>query len=275
MIREGWTGPGAASERRALLGRLRPRRPRPLWVAVLTVLLCGCGWLGWTWYRSSSFVQVRTVRITGLAGPDVGQIQAALTGAALRMTTLDVNVAKLEASVARFRFVQGMAVSSRGSHAVTIHVAEQVPVAVAEFGSESRVVAADGRLVGGAVPGVRLPRLPLAQAPTGPTVSAPGARSAVAVLAAAPYALISHIANATWSAQHGVVVQLRKGPQLYFGAAVELAKKWRSAIAVLQNKYSVGASYIVLTDPVHPAAGVGVSPSRAAALGLATGAGSG
>ena len=275
MIRDGWTGPGAASERRALLGRLRPPRPRPLSVAVLTVLLCGCGWLGWTWYRSSNFVHVRTVRITGLAGPDVGKIQAALTDAALRMTTLDLNVAKLEASVARFRFVQGLAVSSSGSHVVTIHVAEQVPVAVAEFGSESRVVAADGRLVGGAVPGVRLPRLPLAQAPTGPSVSAPGARSAVAVLAAAPYKLISHIANATWSAQHGVIVQLRNGPQLYFGAAVELAKKWRSAIAVLQNKYSVGASYIVLTDPVHPAAGVGVSPSRAAALGLATGVGSG
>jgi hypothetical protein len=273
VIRDGRSPAALQSGWRLALGCLRPRLPRPFTAVIMTLCLCGLGWLGWTWYRSSSFVQVRAVRVTGLAGPDVRQIRTALTAAALRMTTLDLNVARLESTVARFGFVQGLAVSSSGPHALTIHVAEQVPVAVAEYGSGSSVVAADGRLLGARAAGLRLPRLPLAQAPTGQTLSAPGARSAVAVLAAAPYTLIPHIANATWSAQHGVVVQLRRGPQLYFGPADELARKWRSAIAVLQSKYSVGASYIVVSDPVHPAAGVGVSPSRAAALGLATGVG--
>ncbi len=265
----------ALGGRRAVPWRLGPWRPRPLWTVLVIASVCGCGWLCWMWFRSSTFVQVRSVKITGLAGPDIAQIRSALTGAALQMTTLDLSVAKLEAGVARFRFVQSLAVSSISAHAIVIHVAEQVPVAVAAYPGGTRVVAADGQLIAGGARGVRLPKLPLAQSPSEPVVSAAGARAAVAVLAAAPYALIPHIANATWTAQHGVVVQLRKGPQLYFGPAVELGRKWRSAIAVLQNRYSAGASYIVVTDPVHPAAGVGVSASRAAALGLATGAGGG
>jgi hypothetical protein len=73
------------------------------------------------------------------------------------------------------------------------------------------------------------------------------------------------------SPQHGVVVQLRNGPQLYFGPTDELAHKWAAVVAVLQNRDSAGAGYIDVSDPGRPAAGVGVSNRQAVALGLAAG----
>ena len=52
-----------------------------------------------------------------------------------------------------------------------------------------------------------------------------------------------------------MIVQLRNGPQLYFGPTAQLARKWTAAVAVLQNKGSAGAAYIDVTDPQRPAAG--------------------
>jgi hypothetical protein len=120
-----------------------------------------------------------------------------------------------------------------------------------------------------------LPAVPLSSAPAGQAITAPGARAAIAVLAAAPYALLAHVSNATSSSAHGVIVQLRRGPQLYFGPGTQLRRKWAAVVAVLQNKDSVGASYIDVTDPQRPAPGAGVSQQQASALGLATGAAAG
>ncbi len=69
-----------------------PRRLRSLHTLVLVLVLLLIGWLGWTWYRSSSFVKVDSVKVTGLSGPDVPQIRDALTAAALQMTTLNVDM---------------------------------------------------------------------------------------------------------------------------------------------------------------------------------------
>ncbi len=143
-----------------------------------------------------------------------------------------------------------------------IHVAEQVPVAFVESGSSRQLVDADGAFLSNSTP-VRgaLPVVPVSSAQGNGSVSAPGARAAVTVLAAAPYALLSHIASATSSSQHGVIVQLRHGPQLYFGPSGQLPQKWAAAVAVLQNSDSVGASYIDVTDPGRPASGA-ASPRR-------------
>ncbi len=265
MISDSW-----ARERRFALPRLLPRRLRSLHTLVLVLVVVLIGWLGWTWYQSSSFVKVESVKVTGLSGPDVPQIRDALTAAALQMTTLNVDMAKLEASVSAYSYVHTLTVTSSGRHAVVIQVAERVPVAFLESGSSRRLVDADGAFLSNSTP-VRgaLPVVPVSSAQGSGSVSAPGARAAVAVLAAAPYALLSHIASATSSTMHGVIVQLRHGPQLYFGPSVQLAQKWAAAVAVLQNSDSVGASYIDVTDPGRPASGAGVSPSQAAALGLA------
>jgi hypothetical protein len=80
---------------------------------------------------------------------------------------------------------------------------------------------------------------------------------------------MAHIESATMSPLHGVIVQLRNGPQLYFGPTDDLTQKWAAAVAVLQNKDSADADYIDVSDPSRPAAGAGISNARAVALGLA------
>ncbi|MDE3133991.1 MAG: cell division protein FtsQ/DivIB [Acidobacteriota bacterium] len=259
-----------ARERRLTIPRLLPRRLRSLHTLALVLVAVLVGWLGWTWYRGSSFVKVQRVTVTGLSGPDVPQIRDALRGAALQMTTLDMNIARLESAVSQYGYVQRLTVAAQGAHAVVIHVAEQVPVAIVQVGGRDQVVDADGQLLSGSTTHGALPVVPLASTPDGTSITAPGARAAIATLAAAPYALLAHVQSATSSSAHGVLVQLRNGPVIYFGPDTQLTPKWTAAVAVLQSTDSAGASYIDVTDPARPAAGAGVSQTQASALGLAS-----
>jgi cell division septal protein FtsQ len=266
MITGSWV-----RDRGFAMPRLLPRRIRSLHSLVLVLALVLVGYLGWLWYRDSSFVKVHRVTVTGLSGPDVPEIRDALTQAALGMTTLDMQISKLESVVQQYAYVQSITVTTHGAHAVTIHVAEQVPVAVVKLGGNLQVVDADGRLLSSTtVTHSLLPLVPLRSAPASGRIEASGARAAVAVLAAAPYSLLPHIASATSTGVHGAVVQLRNGPQLYFGEVSQLHQKWDAALAVLRDRHSAGADYIDVTDPLLPAAGVGVSPRQASALGLTT-----
>jgi hypothetical protein len=252
------------------LPRLLPRRLRSLHTVGLVLALGLLGWGGWTWYRSSSLVKVEHVAVTGLGGPDVPQIRQSLTAAGLTMTTLSVNMRRLEAAVAQYSFVQRLTVRTRGAHGLVIGVDEDVPVALVQAGGRTEVVDAQGRPLPSGVAHGQLPTVPLsASAVLGASITAPGPRAALSALAAAPYALLAHVAGATSSSTHGVIVQMRAGPQLYFGPASALPQKWSAAVAVLQNGDSRGAAYIDVSDPEHPAAGTAVSPQRATALGLA------
>jgi cell division protein FtsQ len=266
MISGSWV----RGERRFTIPRLLPRRLRSLHTLALVLALLAIGWLGWLWYRGSSFVSVQRVTVTGLSGPDVPQIRDALSNAALEMTTLNVSIAKLDAAVSQYGYVQRLTVARAGAHRLAIHVVEQVPVALVQAGGQAQVVDADGDLLPGTTTHGSLPTVALKDPPDGQSITEPGARAAIAVLAAAPYALLSRVANATSSSAHGVIVQLRNGPQIYFGPTVQLTRKWTAVVAVLQNRDSAGASYIDVSDPSRPAAGAGVSESQATALGLAS-----
>lgn len=265
------SGSWARERRRVTIPRLLPRRLRSLHTLAIVLVLVLVGWLGWSWYRGSSFVKVQRVTVTGLSGPDVPQIRDALRSAALQMTTLDMNIGRLESAVSRYGYVQRLTVSAQGAHGVVIRVTERIPVALVQAGGQQQVVDADGQLLPGSTTHGALPVVPLASAPDGTSISAPGARAAIATLAAAPYALLAHVQRATSGSAHGVGVQLRNGPVVYFGPATQLTRKWTAAVAVLQSKDSVGASYIDVTDPSRPAAGAGVTPNQASALGLAAG----
>lgn len=234
----------------------RRRRVRPLHSLILALVLAGCLWLGWLWYSNSSLVRVRQVTVVGLSGPDVPQIRAALTSAAMQMTTLNLDTRRLDAAVSRYTFVRSVVATRSGAHAVTLRVDEQVPVARVKINGTSEVVDAAGQLLPSAA-GARLslPLIPLASLPSAQITLTPAARAAVEVLAAAPYPLLAHAAEATRNAAHGVVVQLRSGPELYFGPTTQLTQKWTAAVAVLQSGLAAGASYIDLTDPHRPAPG--------------------
>jgi cell division septal protein FtsQ len=114
-----------AHERRFVMPRLFPRRVFSLRTLVLLLVTAGVGWLGWTWYRASSFVKVEHVTVTGVSGPDVVQIRGALTATALGMTTLHMDISKLKQSVSEYPYVQTLTVTRHGAHVVGIAVTER------------------------------------------------------------------------------------------------------------------------------------------------------
>jgi cell division protein FtsQ len=236
---------------------LRPHRLGPwgrrLVVAAVILVILGGGWL---WLRGSSLVAIRSVQVSGLSGPAVPEIRAALTSSAESMTTLNLSVPALRKAVADYPYVRSLKVSRHWPHGLTISVDEQVPTALAVGGGRSAVVDADGRFlwdVGTAK--VALPEVVLGSAPTGQLLTDTHAIAAVKLLDAAPYALLAHVKSVGWTADHGLVAQLRNGPALYFGTAVAPASEWQAAVAVLANSSSKGASYIDVSNPERVAAG--------------------
>ena len=95
------------------------------------------------------------------------------------------------------------------------------------------------------------------------------------MLAAAPYQLLSKVQLASSDSTHGLVVQLRNGPRVYFGGADRLGAKWDAVAAVLAAPSSAGAAYIDVSDPARPVAGIGADggPAGTTASPASTGGG--
>jgi cell division protein FtsQ len=220
-------------------------------VALVAVLIGG-----WLWVRDSSLVAVRRVRVAGANGPDAAQIRSALVTAARNMTTLDVQMGQLRTAVAPYPVVKRLAVQTQFPHGMTIHVTEQVPVAIVVAGGRRVAASGDGTLLRDVTPAASLPTVSLPVAPGGNHLSG-SALGDVRLLAAAPYQLLAKISAVSNDSASGLVAQLRNGPSIYFGDSGHLGVKWSAAIAVLGDMRSAGASYIDVTDPSRPAAGTG------------------
>ncbi len=269
-------GEGLLARRRPFTGRrtLGRRLPRPrlrLVLILLAVALVLAG--GWFWFRDSSLVAVKRVRVSGVSsGPDAAQIRSALVAAAHNMTTLDVRMDRLRTAVAAFPVVKDLRVSTQFPHGMRIAVVEQVPVAAVTIAGRQTPVAADGTLLrdlsGSSL--AALPVIPVRALPGGTHLTEPDAVGAVRVLAAAPYAMIGRVSQITTDPAHGLVAQLRNGPSIYFGDTGRLTAKWAALVAVLADPGSAGAGYIDLTDPARPAAGAGGAGTGTTATTAAT-----
>jgi cell division protein FtsQ len=244
-------------------GRVRLR----VWLVVGAVaalaLLAGA----WVWLRDSPLVAVERVSVTGLVGPDAGQIRGALDLAARNMTTLDVRLSQLRTAVAPYPVVKDLRVSTQFPHGIRIHVIEQLPVGALVAGGQAVAASADGTLLSD-VPTASLPAIPLSSLPGGSHVTDPTVLDALALVAATPPRLLARISQVSTISPHGLVAQLRSGPSIYFGAPSNFAAKWAAATEVLAAPGSEGATYIDVSDPSRPAAGV--STQALAAAGLAT-----
>jgi cell division protein FtsQ len=236
----------------------RHRRPRNALVAVLAALPLLGG--GWWWLRDSPLVAVERVQIAGVSGPDAASVEAALSGAARRMSTLDVNVGALRAAVAPFRVVEGLSVSASFPHALHIRVVEQLPVAALSVGGVRTAVAADGVVLGPALLSGSLPAI----AATGSLPPGAGhvedatVRAELRVLGAAPRVLLGWVARVFMDgppAREGLTVAMRDGLTIYFGDATRPHAKWDSAVRVLADPSSAGATYVDVRAPERPAAG--------------------
>lgn len=259
--------------RRRRRGRIKARLPRLSLKVVLAVVfvmaLLGGGWI---WVRQSSLVAVNRVSVAGASGPDAAQIRSALISAARDMTTLNVQMRHLRTAVSPYPIVKGLQVSTQFPHGMRIRVIEHVPVAVVQVDGRRTPVAGDGTLLRDVTTNAALPSIGLSVAPGGTHVTGM-AGTEVRMLAAAPFQLLTKVQLASSDSTHGLVVQLRNGPRVYFGGANRLAAKWDAVAAVLTASSSAGAAYIDVSDPARPVAGIGTDggPTATSASSTSTG----
>jgi cell division protein FtsQ len=255
---------GRRAARRRRPRRIRARLPRlspRVLIAVIAVLaLLGGAWL---WVRQSTLVAVKRVTVAGASGPDAGEIRQALISAARDMTTLDVHMSHLRTAVSPYPVVKRLEVSTQFPHGMRIRVIEQVPVAVVQVDGRRTPVAGDGTLLRDVTTDAQLPSIGLTVAPGGTQLTGIAGTEA-RLLAQAPDQLLPKVQLASSDATHGLVVQMRNGPRVYFGGADRLAAKWDAVAAVLAAPSSAGADYIDVTDPARPAAGSGSDGGAAA-----------
>lgn len=236
--------------------------------AVALLALAGGGWL---WLRDSSLVAVQRVTITGVSGPGASQIRASLDTAARSMTTLDVKRGVLHTAVSAYPVVKSLHVTARFPHRLLIGVVEQIPVAVIGTAGAPTDVSADGTLLRGVPAAIRLPTISTDVAPGGTRVTG-AALDDVRLLAAAPYALLPRVQEASSDQVHGLVARLRDGPMVYFGSPADLRAKWAAAASVLADADSQGAGYIDVSVAARPAAGSGLdAPMRPTTASAASG----
>jgi Cell division protein FtsQ/DivIB, C-terminal len=131
------------------------------------------------------------------------------------------------------------------------------PRATATIGSGSGAVAVgpDGQVLAWLpLPsGVKLPQLPLSEAPKSGRLAGPALEQA-RVLGAAPPTLRPYLASSSYG-ESGVDVETRSGIELRFGDASHAAEKWRAAAAVLADPSVTALDYVDLHAPGRPAVG--------------------
>jgi cell division protein FtsQ len=228
-----------------------PRPPRVLlWIAAVAALLA----VGFLWFRDSSFVRVEKVTVTGLSGPEAPRLRALLTDTARDMSTLHVREQQLRTVVEPYPIVKGITITPDFPHGLRIAVRQNQPVAAVVVDGQPTPVAADGVLLRGATKAA-LPEVPVDVAPGGDRVTDRRALAAIAILGAAPAALLERVEGAAWTDDGGVTLTMANGPQLRFGGPDRPAAKWAAAAAVLADADSAGATYLDLRYPERPAAG--------------------
>jgi cell division protein FtsQ len=257
-------------------------RTRRSWrVGLLTLIgVCAVASGTFMWFRSSSFVAVSEVSISGVRGPQAGAIEASLRAAAKRQSTLAPSLGALRSALARFPQVRSLSISTSFPHAMRITVSEQLPVAILQAPDGRRsAVAADGRLLGRALAGTTLAVLHV-DALSDPSAHAQPLDSYLALLGGAPEALLPFI-ETVQSGAKGLTVTLRDGLSVYFGSPGQARAKWLSLARVLLATNIAQLRYVDVREPQRPAVGLvaGAQVASASPPGengaLGTGAGAG
>jgi cell division protein FtsQ len=236
--------------------------PRVPWrlVALVAVVASVLG-AAWLWFRDSSFVRVEHVEVVGLSSSEAAEVRRALDTAARGMTTLHIDRGALDDAVAAYPSVAGLRVQADFPHGVSIEVTEREPIAEVDLAGDVVPVGAGGRLMRGVNPQRKLPVLHATRLAPGGRLTDPGALAAVNVLAAAPEPLRRRVSR-IWSGPKGLSLDLRRGPQLFFGSERRADAKWMSVARVLADPSSEGAVYLDVRVPERVAAGgLGVRPA--------------
>ena len=233
--------------------RLSPRLKRRLIALTVACLVLAAGYH--FWLRDSSLVAVERVQVTGVTSADAARIRAALTTAGRSMTTLHVDREALDRAVAGYPVVRRLDVQPDFPHGLSVKVVEYRPAAIAVSDVGRVPVAGDGTILRGVKVEGSLPTVTVDGAlGTGFLVDR-GALGAAAVAGGAPAVLRARIAEVVRRGDDGYVAELRDGPELIFGPAIQLRAKWAAAARVLADLEARGASYVDLRIPDRPAVG--------------------
>ena len=230
---------------------------------VVAIVAGALGLAYFGWFRDSSFVAVRDVKVEGVSA-DRGRIVPALTDVARGMTTLHLQGDGLEAAVRRFPTVASVSAHPSFPHGLTIHVTEREPVLVATDGNRKVPVSSDGLLLPGM--GARtdhLPELGVGSLPDSGRLNGDSLAEALTI-GAAPAPLRPLIDNAAISPDYGVVVTMRGGIELRFGARARADAKWAAVAAILADPNLTSLTYVDVRVPGRPAVGGTSDPSPAA-----------
>ena len=252
-------GPVAVEPAMSRRAGVRLRLPRvPLRLLVALLLLAGLGYGGWMWLRDSSLAAVRDVEVTGSTSSEQSRVRAALDAAARDMTTLHVREEALRSAVAQFSSVANLEVETDFPHTLRIRVLEHTPVAVLVSGDREIAASGDGLLLKGIVADGDLPVIRTDAVPAGDRVRNTNTKTALALAAAAPDAIRRRI-DRLWTGPKGMMLALVDGPDLIFGDALDLRRKWLSVTRVLADPSAAGATYLDVRIPERVAAG-GLGP---------------
>ncbi len=228
---------------------LPPRMRRHVAILLAACLVLAAGFQ--FWLRDSPLVAVENVKVTGLTTKDASRVRAALVSAAHTMTTLHVDQAELERAIAAYPVVRALDVQADFPHRLDIHVVEHRPAAMVG----GLPVAGDGTILRGLPVEGRLPEIEARGKLGGDRLSDPTALHAARVAGGAPAPLRGRLERIDTRAEEGIVVELRDGPELYFGNGTRVRAKWIAAVRILADPEAAGASYIDVRLPGRPAAG--------------------
>jgi cell division protein FtsQ len=211
---------------------------RRLLLAVLVALaLAG---LYHFWLRDSSLVAVNDVQVTGLTTKDGPRIQAMLESIAEDMTTLHVQKDEFEEAVRTFPVVGSLHVEADFPHGLLIEVTERPAAALVEVDGVPTPVAADGTILRGLRVPEGLPQVRMEKPVSENHVTDPAALRALLVAGAAPEGFPQRIERVSEDSEHGIVLALEDGPDLFFGDADLVTEKWTAAVRVMADADAAG-----------------------------------
>jgi len=222
---------------------------------LLAIVVAALAITYFAWFRDSSFLAVQDVKVEGASSADRDRITAALTDAAQGMSTLDVDASRLASAVSGFPTVASVSADPSFPHGLSVHVTERKPVLLASDGQREVAVAARGSVLPGVhADGLNLPALHVDDLPESGRLGDDALEEA-RVIGAAPAPLRSLIEGATITDDYGIVVILRGGIDVRFGAASKSGTKWAAASAVLADPKVTTLEYLDVQVPSRPAIG--------------------
>jgi cell division septal protein FtsQ len=217
-------------------------------------VLCLAG-VYFVWFRDSGFVAVEKVAVEGMSGPETPEATQALTRAAEKMTTLNVDEGELAAAVSGLPTVVSVEAHPDFPNSLRIDVVARPPVVNLSDGGPLVPAAADGTVLRGVDASEdELVVLDVPQIPADGKLD--GEALALAkIVGAAPDPLRPLINEITAGGGEGVEVTLEGGIPVRFGDPDSAEDKWEAVAAVLANPRVKTLTHLDVRVPERPAIG--------------------